>query len=57
MTCQALPDRHEPGAMHCAACRLRWDVSDPEPLVCPASVDVRPVRYVSALAPDLWGRP
>lgn len=55
-TCQARPDRFEPASMHCAACRLQWDVNDPEPPVCIANALERRPAYVSALAPDPWGR-
>lgn len=58
MTCQATRQSDE---MVCAKCRLRWDVSDPEPPLCanrPVVVATRDLgerlEYVSALAPDRW---
>lgn len=53
MTCRAIQQSDE---MHCATCRLRWDMNDPEPPQClrqAASPPVQPApdRYVSALAP------
>jgi len=48
--------------MVCAKCRLRWDVSDPEPPLCGRLVATRSqterlensVGFVSALAPAKW---
>lgn len=48
--------------MVCAKCRLRWDVSDPEPPLCGLQVATRDlgerlensVGFVSALAPPRW---
>lgn len=38
MTCQA---RRYSDEMHCAKCRLRWDVNDPEPPLCGIKVATR----------------
>jgi hypothetical protein len=36
-TCSAVKDRNDPGVMCCVGCRLFWEISDPEPLPCPAA--------------------
>lgn len=51
--------RREQDQYACAKCRLRWDVSDPEPPLCGQQVATRDmserlensIGYVSALAP------
>jgi len=50
MTCQARPDRYERGSMRCDACRLVWDVEDPEPPACPRKrPEITPLKFASGL--------
>lgn len=59
--CQA---RRYSDEMVCHNCRLRWDVSDPEPPLCGLKVATRDLGerlehstgFVSALAPDAFRR-
>ena len=58
-SCQATRQSDE---MVCPKCRLRWDVSDPEPPLCGLQVATRDMQerlenstgFVSALAPPRW---
>ena len=55
-SCQA---RRYSDQMHCAKCRLAWDVNDPDPPLCGQQVATRDMQerlenstgFVSALAP------
>jgi hypothetical protein len=38
--CRAIPDRYEAATMHCAACGLKWETSDPNPPRCPMKLAV-----------------